>query len=127
MVLDDDAAVILLTELGDLVERVSGETLDLISVSIATSVDADRVAAEEGGEPIRLLLFADDAILLNESSDDAQKALDAVEKFYLLIFYLPDPEEWRTSCARMEEAGFTLDALHAAASTIGKRVMAMPT
>ena len=25
----------------------------------------------------------------------------------LLIFYVPDPQEWETSCARMEVAGFT--------------------
>ena len=51
------------------------------------------VAAEEGGELIRLLLFADDAILLNESSDDAQKALDAVEKFYLRWGLVPNPDK----------------------------------
>ena len=51
------------------------------------------VTAEEGGELFRLILFADDAILLNESTSDAQKALDVVEKFYLRWGLVPNPKK----------------------------------
>ena len=49
------------------------------------------VTAEDGGELLRLILFADDAILLAESAEDAQKALDTMEEFYLRWGLVPIP------------------------------------
>ena len=86
MVLDDDAAVILLTELSDLIERVSSEPLDLVSVSVAASVDADRVAAEEGGGDDPAIVVMNSALAsvrvgvpeLTFAVDHNEEALDPV-------------------------------------------------
>ena len=51
------------------------------------------VAGEEGGELCRLILFADDAILLAECDEDAQKALEVVERFYLRWGMVPNPKK----------------------------------
>ena len=49
------------------------------------------VMTENGGQLLREILFADDAILLAESAEDAQKALDTVEEFYLRWGLVPNP------------------------------------
>ena len=55
------------------------------------SADVVGVMTESGGQLLREILFADDAILLAESAEDAQKALDTVEEFYLRWGLVPNP------------------------------------
>jgi len=51
------------------------------------------VDAEEGGERWRMVAYADDVILLAESDEDAQKAVQVTEDFYKRWRLVPNPDK----------------------------------
>ena len=51
------------------------------------------VECEEGGRRWRLMMYADDVVLVAESQDDARMAVKAAEEFYLRWGLAPNPKK----------------------------------